>query len=298
MDPSVSTPDQAGQLIPGQAEGVSYTPAAKPKRWTFRRLASGALVTIGLILLKLKALVLLAIEQGRLLLVNPFEGFGAWQFAVAGGSMLVTIAAYARQYRLGLVIGFVVITAIHELGHLLVIRAKGLRPGWVLFIPFLGGATTSTDQPRSAYDDAQIGLAGPIAGTFASLAALQIYKWTGNPLYLLIAFIGFAINLLNLLPLGLLDGGRISGAITKWMWLVGGAALTYKTVTHPNVLLILVLLLALFQVYASIMREKSEEFYRVTGAQRAAVAVAYFSLVIFLGHQALLTFDKLGTIAK
>src|SRR5581483_11124751 len=148
MDPSVSTPDQAGQLIPGQAEGVSYTPAAKPKRWTFRRLASGALVTIGLILLKLKALVLLAIEQGRLLLVNPFEGFGAWRFAVAGGSMLVTIAAYARQYRLGLVIGFVDITAIHELGHLLVIRAKGLRPGWVLFIPFLGGATTSTDQPR------------------------------------------------------------------------------------------------------------------------------------------------------
>jgi len=99
-------------------------------------------------------------------------------------------------------------------------------------------------------------------------------------------------------PLGLLDGGRISGAITKWMWLIGGAALTYKTIMHPNVLLVLILLLAAFQVYASIVREKSEEFYRVTGGQRAAVAVAYFSLVIFLGHQALMTFDRLGTIAK
>ena len=82
------------------------------------------------------------------------------------------------------------------------------------------------------------------------------------------------------------------------MWVIGGAALTYKTISHPNVLLILVLLLAAFQVYASIVREESEEFYRVTGSQRAAVAVAYFSLVIFLGHQALMTFDRLGTIAK
>jgi len=145
---------------------------APPKRWNFRRIASGALLAIGVVLLKLKAVLLLLIEQGRLLFVNPFEGFGAWQFAVAGGSMLVTVAAYATQYRLGLVVGFVVITVVHEVGHAVVIRAKGLRAGWMVFIPFIGGAVTIKDQPRTAYDDAQIGLAGPIAGTFASLVAL------------------------------------------------------------------------------------------------------------------------------
>jgi Zn-dependent protease len=271
-----------------------------PKRWNFRRIASGALLAIGVVLLKLKAVLLLMIEQGRLLIVNPFEGFGAWQFAIAGGSMLVTIAAYAMktEFRLGVIVGFVVVTVIHEIGHAIVIRAKGLRAGWMVFIPFVGGAVTLKEQPRSVYDDAQIGLAGPIAGTFASLVALQIYKWTNNPLYLMIALLGFGLNLINLLPLGLLDGGRISAAITKWMWLLGGAALTYKTITHPNVLLVLILLLSLFQVYASIMREKGEEFYRITGPQRGAVAVAYFSLVIFLGHQALMAFDRLGAIAK
>jgi len=271
-----------------------------PKRWNFRRIASGALLAIGVVLLKLKAVLLLMIEQGRLLIVNPFEGFGAWQFALAGGSMLVTIAAYAMktEFRLGVIVGFVVVTVIHEIGHAIVIRAKGLRAGWMVFIPFVGGAVTLKEQPRSVYDDAQIGLAGPIAGTFASLVALQIYKWTNNPLYLMIALLGFGLNLINLLPLGLLDGGRISAAITKWMWLLGGAALTYKTITHPNVLLVLILLLSLFQVYASIMREKGEEFYRITGPQRGAVAVAYFSLVIFLGHQALMAFDRLGAIAK
>jgi len=290
MDPGASTPEQAAQLIP---------PAEKPKRWTFRRLASGALFTAGLVLLKLKALLLLAFEQGRLLIINPFEGFGASQFAIAGGSMIVTIAAYVfTKNPLGLVIGFVVITVIHEIGHAVVIRAKGLRAGWMVFIPFIGGAVTIKDQPRTVYDDAQIGLAGPLAGTFASLVALQLFKWTNVPDFLTAACAGFFLNLLNLLPIGMLDGGRISAAITKWMWVIGGAALTYRTITHPNALLIVILLLALFQVYASIVRENSEAFYQIEGSQRAAVAVAYFALVIFLGHQLLMTLHRIQSLAQ
>jgi Zn-dependent protease len=269
-----------------------------PKRSNLKRFLSGALVVAGFVLIKLKAVLLLFLEKGRLLMVNPFEGFGAWQFAIAGGSMAVTIAAYIWQKNpIGFVVGFVLVTFVHEAGHAVVIRAKRLRTGYMVFVPFIGGAVTLKDQPRSVYDDAQIGLAGPLAGTFASLAALQLYKWTGNVTYLSIALTGFGLNLINLLPLGMLDGGRISAAITKWMWLFGGAALTYKTIKQPNALLILVLVLSLFQVYASIVRENSNEFYRVTGGQRAAIAIAYFALVIFLGHQAIMAFDKLGSIA-
>src|SRR5260221_7712892 len=66
-----------------------------------------------------------------------------------------------------------------------------------------------------------IGLAGPVAGTMASLVCLQVYKWTNEPLWLAIAGGGFLLNLVNLLPIGMLDGGRISAAITKWMWVIG-----------------------------------------------------------------------------
>jgi len=269
-----------------------------PRRTLLPKALTGVLVLAGLAALRLKGLLLLLVEKIRLLIVNPFEGFGAAQYAIAAGSMAITVAAYATKFRLGLVIGFVLITVIHEIGHAVVMRRKGLRVGFMVFIPFIGGAVTLKDQPRSAYDDAQIGLAGPIAGTLASLASLAIWKSTANPLYLLIAFVGFGINLVNLLPIGMLDGGRISAAVTKWMWVFGGGVLIYKVVKQPNPLLIVILLLAAFQVYASIMREKEDRFYEVTPAQRTVIALVYFALVVFLGHQTFLAFDRIQMLAN
>jgi Zn-dependent protease len=273
--------------------------SATPRRRALPKILSGLILFLGVAALKAKALLILFFEKVRILLVNPFEGFGAMQYAVAGGSFVVTIAAYTTQFPLGVVTGFVVITLIHEVGHAVAIRAKGLRAGFMVFIPFIGGAVSMKGQPRSVYDDAIIGLAGPAFGTLATLATLQIYKWTSDPLYLLIAFLGFFLNLLNLLPIGMLDGGRISAAITKWMWVLGGGAIVYKVFDQPNPLTIVIAVLAAFQVYASIVREKTDpRFYEITVLQRAAIAVLYFALVIFLGHQTWLTYDRLELLRQ
>src|SRR5438105_1703426 len=265
------------------------------RRGFFARILAALVIAAGMV----KAIAFVAFDYMRGLAVNPFEGFGLTQFAVAGASMALSIAAYATKAPLPLVIGFALIILIHEIGHAVVIRAKGLRAGVMVFIPFIGGAVTLKDQPRSAYDDAQIGLAGPIAGTFASLVVLQVYKWTNAPMYLAIAAAGFAVNLLNLLPIGMLDGGRISAAVTKWMWVIGGGVLIYKVLKQPNPLMQIVLLLVAFQVYASIQREKDDKsFYDVTISQRAAIAATYFFLVLFLGHQTWMTLNRLSLLAK
>ena len=273
-----------------------------PHRNRFAKFLSGTLLALTVVLLKLKALVIVALDYVRTYAVNPFEGFGAAQFALAGGSMALSLAAYAvvfREYPFALVLGFLLIILIHEIGHAVVIRRKGLRAGFMVFIPFIGGAVTLKDQPRSAYDDAQIGLAGPISGTAASLVALQLYKWLNQPLYLAIAAAGFMLNLVNLIPIGMLDGGRISGAVTKWMWVFGGGFLVYKVIRQPNPLMLLILLLAAFQVYASILREKNEKsFYDVTIGQRAGIAAVYFILVVFLGHQTFVTWHRLAALAR
>lgn len=285
--------DSAAVTTRSPAETVQPPQPAPRASWKRVRWVSGAVLAIGVALLKIKALLFLLVAKFKLLLVNPLEGFGAMQYAVAATSMAVTVAAYAVKMPLRFVIGFVLITVVHELGHALVIRAKGLRTGVMVFIPFVGGAVTLKDQPRTAYVDAQIGLAGPIAGAIASLVSLQIYKWDGAPLYLAIAFAGFLINLLNLLPVGPLDGGRISGAVSKWMWLFGGAVLVYKTVRQTNPLLVVLLILSAFQVYNSIVHEKESGFYEVTAAQRVTIAVIYFALIVFLGHQAMMSYDRL-----
>ncbi|HKB79459.1 MAG TPA: site-2 protease family protein [Thermoanaerobaculia bacterium] len=265
------------------------------KRGIVAKLLAALVIAAGAI----KAIAFFTVELVRGLARNPFEGFGATQFAVAGASMALSIAAYAMKAPLPLVIGFVLIILVHEIGHAVAIRAKGLRAGMMVFIPFIGGAVTLKDQPRSAYDDALIGLAGPIAGTFASLVPLQIYKWTDAPTWLAIAAAGFAVNLINLLPIGMLDGGRISAAVTKWMWFFGGAALVYKVIRQPNPLMLIVVLLVAFQVYASIRREQDDQaFYRITLTQRAAIAVAYFFLVVFLGHQTWMAMNRLAHLPR
>ena len=97
----------------------------------------------------------------------------------------------------------------------------------------------------------------------------------------------------------MLDGGRISAAVTKWMWLFGGGWLIYKVVKQPNPLMLLILVLVAFQVYASIVREKDDKaFYEVTLPQRAAIATLYFGLVVFLGHQTYMTLDRLAALSK
>ena len=268
-------------------------------RRSLPKILSGLILLLGVLALKAKALLLLFFDKVRIFFVNPFEGFGTVQYAVAGGSFVVTIAAYTTQFPLGVVTGFVVITLIHEIGHAVAIRAKGLRAGFMVFIPFIGGAVTMKGQPRTVFDDAIIGLAGPAFGTLATLVILQVYKWTSDPLYLVIAFVGFFLNLLNLLPIGMLDGGRISAAITKWMWVLGGGAIVYKVFDQPNPLTILIAVLAAFQVYASIVREKTDpRFYEITGLQRAAIAVLYFALVIFLGHQTWIAYDRLELLRR
>jgi Zn-dependent protease len=275
--------------------------APPPKRRPLARLFSGFLLTAGVLALKAKALAFVVFDYLRNFAVNPFEGFGAVQYGVAGGSMLLSIIAYYPKtpWKGPFAIGFVVITAIHEAGHAIVIRRKGLRAGLMVFIPFVGGAVTLKDQPRTVYDDAMIGLAGPVAGTMASLVSLQIYKWTDETLWLAIAGGGFLLNLVNLLPIGMLDGGRISAAITKWMWVIGGGLLVYKVVKEPNLLLVLVVLLVAFQVYASIVREHEDvHFYDITLSERAFVAAAYFALVIFLGHQTYVTLNRLQILLK
>jgi Zn-dependent protease len=62
---------------------------------------------------------------------------------------------------------------------------------------------------------AAISLAGPFAGFIAAVACAVLWWQTGNPLWASLARAGAVLNVLNLTPVWVLDGGQASHALSK-----------------------------------------------------------------------------------
>jgi Zn-dependent protease len=165
----------------------------------------------------LGALGVFLISQAKLII--PLLKFGKLGGAII--SMFITIGAYALIAPWSFAIGLVVMILIHEMGHVFAAKYKKLPVTAPVFIPFLGALITLKRNPRDAVTEAFVAFGGPLLGTVGAVAAFLLGQSLNSELLLYIAYIGFYLNLLNLLPIHPLDGGRISTAVTRWLWLVG-----------------------------------------------------------------------------
>ncbi|WP_379153320.1 site-2 protease family protein [Paenibacillus sp. sgz5001063] len=136
-------------------------------------------------------------------------------------SMMVSVGAYALIYPWQFAIGFVLLLFIHELGHVIAAKRIGLPVSAPLFIPFLGALITMKKQPLDAKMEAYVAFGGPLLGSAGAAVVFAFAYYYHSPLLYSLAYIGFLLNLLNLLPIHPLDGGRIATAVTRWLWLVG-----------------------------------------------------------------------------
>lgn len=169
------------------------------------------------LLMYLGALGLFLITKGKGLLTL----LKASKFTYPIISMLASIWAYALLFPFGFAVGLVVMILIHEIGHVIAAKQKGLPVSAPLFIPFVGALITMKKHPRDAVTEAYMAMGGPVFGTLGALVAFLLGLAWGSDLLIVIANVGFLINLINLLPIHPLDGGRISTAVTRWLWLVG-----------------------------------------------------------------------------
>jgi hypothetical protein len=133
------------------------------------------------------------------------------KFLTTSGSMLVSIAAYSLIWGWKFAAGFVALLFVHEMGHYIQMRREGVQPSWMVFIPFMGAAVGARSLGGSAVAEARVGLAGPILGTLGTLVVAGIYWATGEDFWRALAFVGFFLNLFNLLPVLPLDGGPRDG---------------------------------------------------------------------------------------
>jgi Zn-dependent protease len=227
----------------------------------------GFFVVLGALLLKFK-FVLVALKFGKF--------FGTFL------SMILMIAVYGSMYGWWYGIGFVLLIAVHESGHMFAAQKMGLATSAPMFIPFVGAFISLKDQPMDAKTEAIVAFGGPVLGSIAALACLMVGIQYSSPIMLALAYSGFMLNLFNLVPLHPLDGGRIVTAITPWMWIVGLVVIAFVAIKWHNPIVIFMLILGAIQAWRY-FRATDKKYYQVDASVRTVFALIYFGLVGLLG---------------
>jgi Zn-dependent protease len=257
-------------------EGAYLAPPAQRRRgWGG---AGATVVGIGVILAKAKGLLLILLNLKFL-----FVG----KLLLSSLSFFVSVWFYALLWGWSFAFVFVLLILVHELGHAAFMRAFGVPASMPYFIPGFGALITMKGRPASALEEAYIALGGPLIGSIAACAAYLYGVASGQPFWIAAGYTGFFLNLFNLFPVYPLDGGRIVGAISPRVWIVGLAALIGVSLALHwfNPLLILLVVLGIPHAIAAFRGTLDARYYALTLSQRAGIAVAYFGLagVLFVG---------------
>lgn len=197
-------------------------------------------------------------------------------------SMLVSIAAYTWLFGWTFAVGFVLLILVHELGHVLMLKRQGVPSSLPIFIPFMGAFVNMKQMPRSAYQEAQSGLAGPATGTAAALVVEMWGRATGSSFLMSLAFVGFFLNIFNLLPALPLDGGRAAAALHPAIWLAGLLGLVAVEVLDPSPVIPIIILLGGFELWQRWRRRgsrASQAYFTLLPKQRLAIAAAYLLIL-------------------
>lgn len=149
------------------------------------------------------------------------KGSNGWTSAmISGTSLLATAAAFSLLLGWEIGVIFVGLLVLHEFGHLVSFRMIGQPWGKIIFMPFLGGVAVSRVPHLRLADDAFCAIMGAGLSVFALIPAIIVSAWqVSSPavvqLAYVIAAIAGALNLLNLLPVFPLDGGRVLRAVMQ-----------------------------------------------------------------------------------
>jgi Zn-dependent protease len=172
---------------------------------------------------------------GPLAPILIFLAKAKWLFAIFKFKFFFSFFAFLWLYfvlwgwKFGL--GFAVLILIHEMGHYIDIRRRGLPAEMPMFLPGFGAYVAWKAMGVTARTRAAVSLAGPLAGGLASLACVFLWHATGNNLYAGLARVGGMLNLLNLLPIWVLDGAGATEALDKLeRWVILGVCVVLAVV--------------------------------------------------------------------
>lgn len=153
--------------------------------------------SLGVLLAKGKTFLLIAFKLKFLLsfaaFILVYWGLWGWRFGV----------------------GFAVLILVHEMGHYLDIKSKGLPAEMPVFLPGLGAFVKWKAMGVSLETRAAISLAGPAAGWLGAAICGLLWFQTHNGIWAALAGTTAWLNAVNLIPVFILDGGQAVLALSK-----------------------------------------------------------------------------------
>jgi Zn-dependent protease len=164
------------------------------------------------------------------------------------------------------------------MGHVIELRKFGIPADAPMFIPGFGAFVRLRRLSITPIQDARIGLAGPIYGLGAAIAALGAAYLTGSKAWAAVAHLGAVINLFNLIPIWQLDGSRGFHSLTQRQRsiIVGLTLILWFVTSEP--MLFLIALVAAFRLF---QRDAAAEPDSTGLLQFAALLVALSGVVVF-----------------
>jgi Zn-dependent protease len=141
-------------------------------------------------------------------------------------SIFIAIAAYALIFGWKFAVGFVLLIFIHELGHYVEAKREGLSPKLPVFIPFLGAYVQYTR--GNPWQTVRVAIAGPILGGAAAAVCFAFAQSNDSRLLYALAYSGFFLNLINMVPFSIFDGGAVWRS-ARYLRLGGGGRLAFAS---------------------------------------------------------------------
>ncbi len=244
-----------------------------PRRGPLRRRAGGALAGAAALIAKFAAQL-----KGLLFLLPKAK------LLLTAGSAFVSVAAYSLFWGWQFAVGFVVLLFVHEMGHVIQLRRQGISASAPTFIPFLGAVIASRSLGDDVLAEAKVGLAGPVLGSLGAALCLAVGELSGSDFFLALAYVGFLINLFNLIPVVPLDGGRAMAAMAPALWFVGFGAIVAATFVFHSPFMLLIAVFAGFELWRRWQHRRartlqSAAYYRISPRARLLVGVVYIGLI-------------------
>jgi Zn-dependent protease len=272
-DASLTTPDDGTPWLPPQGPTRPVTPQqhspTAPRQQRRRREEAAGGILAGIVAF---------LKWGTVLV--KFGTFGPTLI-----TMVIAIWFYTLFFGPAFAVGIVALILVHELGHFVVARAMGLPARLPIFVGPLGAFTNLRRAPADAGKSGIIALAGPALGTVAALACFLLASTTpeGYARYLLLAlaFFGCFLNLVNLVPVGFLDGAKVADAIPKWMNVVGLLVVAAVVLLFGNPIGLIFLVLGIFHTIGRFRRSNQDaNSAQLAASKRLGLGAAYIAILL------------------